>query len=192
MRFTSCLTLILLAQLASPVLAQQAAPVDKVRKAATKWLDARTDSGLVIVENDVKTAFTIRPVAGRKSSMMIYQKSGWYLSLGFDGAITEKTPLKTVRKQLKYVALNRLPTPGLNAPGWEVKPQTPVSSFKKGVEILEYRDGKITLRVRTEFFALYGRNPNVLVPADAPSPPGTYFQIRRKFPLDLTLAASVK
>jgi len=33
------------------------------------------------------------------------------------------------------------------------------------------------------------RDPSVLVPADAPSPPGAYFQIRKEFPLDLTLEA---
>ena len=57
------------------------------------------------------------------------------------------------------------------------------------MEVLHYGDGKIKLRMRTKFFALYGRDPSVLVPADAPSPPGSYFQIRKEFPLDLTLEA---
>ena len=67
--------------------------------------------------------------------------------------------------------------------------QTSTSSVKKGVKILAYRDGKIKLRVRTKFFALYGRDPSVVVPADAPAPLGSYFQIRKEFPLDLTLEA---
>ena len=85
--------------------------------------------------------------------------------------------------------LNSLPTPGLKLPGWEVRPQTPTSSVKKGGEILAYGNGKIKLRVRTKFFALYGRDPSVLVPADASAPSGSYFQIRKEFPLDLTLEA---
>ena len=43
-------------------------------------------------------------------------------------------PLDVVRKRLKYVALDRLPTPGLDVPGWEIWPRTPVSSFREGVE----------------------------------------------------------
>ena len=80
-------------------------------------------------------------------------------------------------------------TPGLDLPVWEVRPQTPTSSIREGVEVLSYGDGKIKVRIRTGFFALYGRDPSVLVSADAPAPPGSYFQIRRRFPLDLTLEA---
>ena len=87
------------------------------------------------------------------------------------------------------VALDRIPTPGLDVKGWDIRPRTPVSSFSKGVEFLSYKDGIVKVRIKTNFFALYGRDPSVLVPADAPSPAGSYFQIRKGFPLDLTLAA---
>lgn len=45
--------------------------------------------------------------------------------------------------------------------------------------------------MRADFFALTGRDPSVLVPADAPAPAGSFFQIRRPFPLDLRLDAPV-
>ena len=111
------------------------------------------------------------------------------VSLGFSDVIEADTPLDVVRKRLKYVALDRLPTPGLDVPGWEIRPRTPVSSFRDGVEIVDFRDGRIRVRVKSGFFALYGRDPSVLVPADAPSPKSAYFMIRQKFPLDLTIEA---
>ncbi len=92
-------------------------------------------------------------------------------------------------KGFTRVALDKLPMAGLDVKGWEIKPQTPVSSFNKGVEFLSYKDGIVKVRIKTSFYAIYGRNPNVLVPADAPSPKGSYFQIRKGFPLDLTLEA---
>ena len=36
---------------------------------------------------------------------------------------------------------------------------------------------RIKLIVKSSFFAIYGRNKGVLVPADAPSPTGSYFQV---------------
>jgi hypothetical protein len=163
------------------------ATAKEAQAAAAKWLAGLGEKGLVLVEEDTETGFAGRGIAGSKSTMFVLQKPGWYVNLGFSGVISADTPVKTMRKRFKYVALNRLPTPGLDVPGWEIKPRTPVSSFRDGVEILGYKNGKIHVRVRTSFFALSGRDPSVLVPADAPMPEGSYFQIRQKFPLDLTL-----
>lgn len=159
---------------------------------AEEWLEQLGEKGLVLEESDAETPFKGSKIAGRESAMYVFQKEGWYVNLGFEKPLTDKTTTAEAQKALKYVALDRLPTPGLEIPGWEVRPRTPVSSFKKGVVIESIKDGVLTLRVKTEFFALSGRDPNVLVPADAPSPPGSYFQIRQKFPLDLTLKAKLK
>jgi hypothetical protein len=155
---------------------------------AVKWMAGLGEKGLVI-EEESETGFIGRKVAGRNSTYFVLNKDGWYISLGFDGTVDRDTSLKQIRKSFKYIALDKLPTPGLEVPGWEIRPQTPVSSFKKGVEIVGFEDGKIKLRVKTKFFALYGRDPNVLVPADAPSPKSSYFQIRKPFSLDMTLEA---
>jgi predicted secreted protein len=156
---------------------------------AAAWLEGLGDKGLVLVEKAAAPGFVGRRITGRKSTMFVYSKPGWYMSLGFSGPITASTPLATLKKQFKYIALNQLPTPGLSIPGWRIRPQTPKSSFSEGVEFLAYEKGKIKLRVRTKFFALYGRDTRVHLPADAPSPKGTYFQIRKPFALDLTIEA---
>lgn len=168
---------------------------DEAKAAAAKWLDGLGKKGLVLNETVKQGGFVVThapSVLGRVTKFS-FQQPGWWVSFAFHGELSADTPLKTVKKKFWYVALDRLPTPGLDLPGWEVRPQTPASSVTKGVEILAYHDGKIRLRVRTKFFALYGRDPSVLVPADAPAPApapaGSYFQIRKEFPLDLTLEA---
>ena len=54
-----------------------------------------------------------------------------------------------------------------------------------------YSGSRISLRIKCSFFAIYGRRTDVVVPAGAPSPPSTYFQIRREIPLDLELDLAV-
>ena len=164
---------------------------NEAKAAAAKWLDSLDKKGLVLNETVKERGFVVThaPSALGRVTKFSFQQSGWRVSFAFHGELSAKTPLKTLEKKFWYVALDRLPTPGLDLPGWEVRPQTPTSSLEKGVQILAYRDGKIKLLVRTKFFALYGRDPAVVVPADAPAPPGSYFQIRREFPLDLTLEA---
>jgi hypothetical protein len=167
----------------------------QAKAAAAKWLDGLGEKGLVL-EETVKEGdgFVIAhaPSALGRITKFSFQQDGWWLSLAFKGELSADTPKKTLQARFWYVALDRLPTPGLDLPGWEVRPRTPTSSIRKGVQILAYGDGKIKIRVRTGFFALYGRDPSVLVPADASSPPGSYFQIRKQFPLDLTLEAPFK
>jgi len=159
--------------------------------AAAKWLDGLGKKGLVLDESVKKGGFVVAhaPSALGRITKFSFQQGDWWVSLAFKGELTADTSKEVLQSNFWYVALDRLPTPGLDLPGWDVRPRTPTSSINKGVEVLAYGNGKIKIRVRTDFFALYGRDPSVLVPADAPSPPGSYFQIRKTFPLDLTLEA---
>lgn len=161
----------------------------KAEAAAVEWLDGLGDKGLVLKETSKDARFEGRKVIGRNSTMFNFSKDGWRVTLGFSDVINADTPLKTVRQRFKYVALDRLPTAGLDVPGWEIWPRTPTSSLRTGVVIVDLREGQIKVRIKTNFFALYGRDPTVLVPADAVAPKSSYFMIRRKFPLDLTLEA---
>lgn len=163
----------------------------EAQAAATKWLDGLGAQGLVLSHADTKRGFVVThgdSAVGRVTKFE-FQQEGFSVSLAFRGELSAETPLKTLNDNFWYVALDRLPTPGLALPGWEVRPRTPTSSIEKGVEVLQFGAGKMKVRVRTKFFALYGRDPSILVPADAAAPQGSYFQIRKDFPLDLTLEA---
>ena len=166
-----------------------AATATDAEKAAATWLESLGKDGLVINEIDKKNGFKGRMVGSTGSSMNVFQKPGWYINLMFKGKITADMDLAAVKKNFTRVAINKLPTAGLDVKGWDIKPQTPISSFSDGVEFLSYKDGIVKLRIKTTFFAIYGRNPSVRVPADAPAPKNSYFQIRKNFPLDLTLEA---
>lgn len=161
--------------------------------AAQKWLKSLGEKGLKLEERVAEGGFVASqgPSAIGKVTTLRFERAGWWISMSFRGEITADTPLSAIQERFWHISLDRVPTPGLNLPGWEVRPQTPTSSFDKGVTFLAFGNGKIKLRIETRFFALYGRDPAVLVPADAPSPPGSYFQIRQNFPLDLTLEAPV-
>lgn len=179
--------------------AQAAEPVKKptgaeAKATAEKWLESLGEKGLVIEKVVKEGGYEAKhaPSALGKITKFSFQEADWWVTLSFKGELTADTPVKTLQKQFWHATLDRLPTPGLDLPGWDVRPRTPVSSFSKGVEVLEYGEGKMKVRIQTGFFALSGNDPAVLVPADAPSPAGSYFQIRKPFTLDLTLEAPYK
>ena len=194
---TTCLIYLatVIAGLAADPLVPQKPPAAQVEAKAAAWIKSLGAKGLVIHENRKQpgeAGFVGSQVAGSQSTMFVFSDDHWSITLGFDSAVDGKTPLATLRQKFSYIALDKVPTPGLKIPGWEIQPLTPISSLRKAegaVEILAGGDGRISLRVKTHFFALSGRDPGVLVPADAPSPPGSYFQIRERFELDLTLEA---
>ena len=161
--------------------------------AAAAWLDRLGDPGLVLDAKLAGPGFVVRQgdsAIGRITKFELDQ-DGYRLSFAFRGEHTAATPPATLRGQFWQAVIDRVPTPGLDLPGWETRPLTPVSSFDRGVELVDLTAGRATFRVNTEFFAISGRDPTVLVPADAPAPPGSFFQLRRNFPLDLTISAPV-
>ncbi len=164
---------------------------DDITQRATEWLAARRETGLILVEKSMDSAFTGSRIAGSESVMFNYAADGYRITLGFGTEITPDSTIAQLREQIEYVALDALPTPGLREEGWEISPRTPISSFSEGVELLDYRDGRITLRIKTGFFALSGSDSRVIVPADAGMPEDAYFQIREEFPLDLTIDAPI-
>jgi len=170
-----------------------AATGEQATQAATKWLKGLGDDGLIIRHKVGDNGFQVKhaPSAVGQITKFSYQAPGWWITFSFKGKHTADTPLAVLRKNFWQCSIDRIATPGLDIPGWEVRPRTPVSSFSKGVKLLDFGNGKAKFSVKTSFFALYGRNPNVLVPADAAAPPGSYFQIRQAFPLDLTIEAPV-
>ncbi len=171
-----------------------AASSAEAEEQARAWLDNLGKRGLVVEEVSKKIAFKRRYNKSVKSTSFQFSQEGWWVSVAFSGEVTAKTSLKELRKRVKYVALDKVPTPGLEIPGWQVKPRTPTSSFKKGVEIEALKDGVLSLKVKTECFALYGTDPKkmALVPADAGAPKAASFHIRKSFPLELKLSAPLE
>jgi sialidase-1 len=182
--------LVLLSLAANPAAKPTAA---EAQAQAAAWLDRLGDRGLVLDATLAEPGFVVRQGAsavGRVTKFELDQ-AGYRVSFTFRGEHTAATPPATLREQFWLAVIDRVPTPGFDLPGWETRPLTPTSSFDKGVELVSLADGWATFRVQAEFFALSGRDPAVLVPADAPAPPGSFFQLRRRFPLDLTISAPV-
>jgi hypothetical protein len=199
--------LLFVATLLPPLPAQsQAKPTStEAQAAAAQWLHALGPNGLVLhhrlpdpapsggygAERGFLASQNTSPYWKGKQTTLVLEEPGWSIRLGFNGELSARSPRRTVQRLFSYLVLERLPTPGLALSGWEVRPLTPSSHVVQGVEILHYGNGRISLRVRTRFFALSGQDPAAIshLPADAAAPPSAYFQIRQPFPLDLTLEA---
>jgi hypothetical protein len=120
--------------------------------------------------------------------LFIYSSKDIYINIGFSSDVNYDSTLEEVRAKLNYVALNKLPMPGFECPQhWTIYPMTPVSSFKNGVDIIEFGNGRIKYTVKTNFFSVYGTIPSLHV-CDRASAKGTYFSVEnRDLSLDMTV-----
>ena len=104
-----------------------------------------------------------------------------YMSISFAKKVSPASTVQELQDNLKFVALDKLPMPGFTGPsGWSIHPSTPVSSFKEGVTITSFENGRMRYKIDTKFFAVYGNIP-AQQPACGASPPGTFLQVRKDF-----------
>lgn len=158
---------------------------------AKAWLAAHP-KGVVTTYSPCSGAGQLKSLSGHAGSNMRFSSGmgsqKWSLNLGFEPAISKASSLQQVQSSFKWLAVDRVPLTSLGpVPGWEVYPQVPVSSFEEGVTITGFSGSKISLKVQSRFFAIYGSRTDVDPPADAGMPQGTYFQLRHNIPMDLTL-----
>jgi hypothetical protein len=118
------------------------------------------------------------------------------ITIGFtDENLTKNASIDQLRSGLNFVALDRLPLPGLNGipPQWELRPQTPMSSFSEGIVLDQYDPNTqiLKLTVQTEFFAISGDIPQVHPVLDTSAPKGTYLQVRRDIQGVIKIAAKL-
>lgn len=184
--FNRYLLFLVSATLLCPLLSRGAAatPMEEVRKAAVDWLEALQGKPYTAIFTGAdEQPLVARPV---NDHLFAFEGQDLYIGLGFRVPPKPTSSLKELQASLAHVALDHLPVPGLQAPAWETYLQTPTSSFKQGVTLESWEEGVLRFRVKTKFFAFRGQQKNLLVPADAGLPEGTYFQVRRDFEGDLT------
>lgn len=174
-----------------------AATSDSGKARTEAWLANQNNNGISANVVDPDTGF-VPYCRSQKSpdckadgtdSSFHYSGIAGQVSIGFTAPISPTTPLETVRKSLNFIALDRLVLPGLHVPGWQVTPRTPMSSFREGVTIEDFREGKIKIRVQTRFFAIGGRKMTAAcepVPDEA-LPPTCFFEVRRDLPGTVTI-----
>ena len=119
-----------------------------------------------------------------------YVAPGYEILLGFDCLPGRKTDLASLRDAFSFVALNQLPH-GISASGWKFMVLTPQSSFKQGVELQDLGNGRLSVRMTTPLYAVYGESldrqacPQL---QDASLPPSCFVNRELDFPLTLTLS----
>jgi hypothetical protein len=142
------------------------------------WLDKH--------QNKLELDLTKNPIAFNQHSGTLFtgHEHQVAITLGFnDEGLTKDSSLNQLRSNFNFIVLDRLPVPGLDGipTQWKIYPQTPMSSFSEGVTLEQYDPNTqiLQLTVQTKFFAIYGTIPQKYPIADAPSPKGTYLQVRR-------------
>lgn len=173
---------------AFPAVAEQAVPVsfEKVRQMADAWLDGMSGK---VYQATLQSADKILPLPSKKVSDSLYalESGNVYIGLGFKEALPADITPDALKNRFDHLALTRLPLPGVEIEGWEIRLQTPASKFSDGVTFEKLENGVLTIRVQTEFFAVYGQRTDIVVPADAPMPAGTFFEIRKPVKADLLI-----
>jgi hypothetical protein len=155
----------------------------EVQKAATKWifnLKGKT------YKATIRAAHGIKPLPNYNRLFEIHE-GPLSIGLGFKTAPKSTSTVAELQRSLSYIALDRLPVPGIKAAAWQTTLQTPVSSFTDGVTIESWTKGVLRIRVKTKFFAIYGYRTDISMPADAPMPESGYFQIPKSISADLII-----
>ena len=140
-----------------------------------------------------KDVIEFKPV---NASLFTGSNSQATVSLGFkDENLKKDSSLDQLRSSFDFIALDRLPVPGLEGvpSQWQIYPQTSTSSFSEGVTLDQYDAKTQTLQitVKTQFFAIYGTVPQKNPIACSAAPKGTYLQVRRDIEGVIKLSAKL-
>ena len=166
-------------------------------KAACKAIESNVKEWLKGQNNTIKGKFAAEKpanglveqdfVARKKNgptfahSSVSAQGQNIYFLISFSKPVCPTTTIEALRNSLDFVTLDKIPLPGFDCPpNWEIFPQTPVSSFKDGVKIVSYENGRLHYMIDTKFFSISGHligtwfTPGGCNP---PPPPGSCFSI---------------
>ena len=161
---------------------------------AEKWLadsSGSINASLDFSQQDLglkhSHGFLTIPSPGSSNTLFSLHAQGFDLGLIFSSPPPSSNDTSsTLQSRLSSLSLDLVPCLGLDIKGWRVKPMTPVSSFTEGVVIRDFDPSKrlISIEVNTSSFCLAGELiRREISPADAPSPSGSLFQLRRDIPL---------
>jgi hypothetical protein len=149
-------------------------------------IKSRIESYLDRHKNKIEIDLTKDPIDFKQHSGTLFtgHKAEVAVTLGFkDENLTKNSSLDQLRSSFNFIALDRLPVPGLDGvpSQWQIYPQTPISSFSEGVTLEQYDPNTqvLQLTVKTNFFAIYGTVPQQHPIACGRAPKGTYLQVRR-------------
>lgn len=157
---------------------------------AADWLKKRDGKITLAFKAPPKTpGFVGKRLDFSDDSVYWLNNKEWSVQLGFQGKVQAGDSVESLKKRFKYMALDKIPAPGLEVKGWNIHPRTGIAAFRDGVEIREYKRGIIKFSVTTKCDCLSGAVLKDLLgplPDDVSLPKGTYFQLRQEIPLEIT------
>jgi len=157
-----------------------------MRQEVERWLDGM--SGQVLTAA-LRAGDRFRPRRAKRINdrQFAFRGADTYVGVGFSKPPRQDSTLADLQDTFKYVALDKVPVPGIRSSGWEILLRTPRSAVTEGVTIESWEDGVLRIRVRTEFHAIWGRRTDMVLPEDAGMPEGTFFNVRSPVKADLVI-----
>ena len=174
----------------SPVRPPSAEYRDSVQQITSDWHDSLPSKiwqtsfcGLQATPTEVEPAFLPHYLNVSQDSL--------HLTIGLTEKIDAAMSASEVEQIIAYIASDGYPIAELSNADWTVKALTPKSHVAQGIEVAEFSNGRLVLRIQPEFFAAYGRDTRVIPPSDAPMHRKAYFHDRYSFSGDITLEISI-
>ena len=167
-----------------------AASYQTVYDAVQQWV-TQLDGG--VYKATIRARDGVSPLPSREinARLVAFTEGDVYMAVGFSEAPKREASVRELQATLEFVALDRIPVPGVNATAWETRFMTPRSSFKEGVTFESWKDGVLRLRVQTTFFAASACRTDLVFPMDSPLPAGTCFRITAPIKADLIIEGRV-
>lgn len=112
---------------------------------------------------------------------------GYSLIVDFARPLDPSASVEDLQEAFAYVVVDAVPL-AIEAPGWRLQLQTPVSSTSEGFVIKSHEGGVLEAELTWRFFGVYGRKldeqecPTIL---DAPTPKPCYVAVKHDLPFIL-------
>ena len=167
------------------------ATCEAIKSNVENWLNAKDNTIKMKFTADTSTSGLVEqdfPARAENGPTFAYnaisaQGRNIYFLISFGKKVCPTTIVQELRNSLDFVTLDDIPLPDFDyPPNWEISPRTPVSSFKAGVEIVSYQNGRLHYKIDTTFFCISGNlsgpwfTPGCCNP---PAPPGSYFRVEK-------------
>lgn len=161
----------------------------EMSKKAAKWLTKLGSENWQVEYLGLKAAVSESPYAPLPQYIRV-SGPGLGITIGLDNSINADMTAQEVQNLINFVANSGFPIEELDNDHWYVQASTPSSHIERGFRVTEFGDGKMTLMISTDFFAVYGQDKRVVPDPDAYTPEFAYFQNRQSFRGDISLKIS--
>lgn len=162
----------------------------EMSKRAAKWLDKLVSENWQVEYSGLRAEVSENSYAPLPQYMRV-SGLGLDLTIGLDNHINANMTADEVQGLINFVSNSGFPIEKLGNDHWHIEASTLRSHLETGFRVTHFGNGKMTIKISTDFFAVYGLDKRVIPFPDALTPEFAYFQNRQSFRGDITLQISI-